>query len=248
MKTPVKYFLQSISLFTKETASFVADGDSLEIKPFNKIVISPSFFKSFNCARCCVCCQKGISPLVYSKSDVVRMIPEQNKNLEKDLIYKLLTGLKEISIFVNNEEKKLFLYEFNGFRCGFDKLTSGDDIWSCELHMEGLKQLLCFLPWIRITKRGSKAVLTKKPFGYTWAFGCRAYWEKEFNEEQFLHHDLEIIRRLIEYSEDLNLKTYWPEVLEYLENWYKLYKEGKVSFPKEDIVIGSSIKNQNVLF
>jgi hypothetical protein len=244
MKTAIKYFLQSLALFTKEPASFVVEGDSLEIKPFNKIVISPSFFKSFNCARCCVCCQKGISPLVYSKSDVDRMLLPN----EEASISKLLKGLKEIPIFVNGNKRQLYLYEFEGFRCGFDKLTSGDDIWSCELHMAGLKQLLCFLPWIRITKRESKAVLTKKPFGYTWAFGCRAYWEKEFNEEQFLHHDLEIIRRLIEYSEDLNLKTFWPEVLEYLENWYKLYKEGKVSFPKEDIVIGSNIKNQNVLF
>lgn len=233
METPVRYFLKSLTNFSKTDVRINFDGEDLVFPACEKIVISPSFFKSFSCKRCCVCCQKGISPLVYSDSDVVKM--NYLTNLED--VGKLQMGLKQVPIQVNNEAKNIYLYRFQGFRCGFDKLTEGDDIWSCDLHFKKLKPILCLLPWVRIINSKGCTSLRKSPFGYAWAFGCRAKWEEEFNKEQFEGHDLEIIHRLISAAKDLGIDTYLPEVLTRLEDWFEDYNFGKHSIPKENLII-----------
>ena len=243
MKTAIKYFLKSISNFTKEGVSFQIEGETLDFKACEKIAINPSFFKEFICKRCCVCCQKGISPLVYSDSDVTRM----KECHTEEGVQKLTDGLREFPIQVNGETKNLFLYEFSGYRCGFDKLMEGDDIWGCQLHFLNLKQLLCLLPWVRIIDSRGCVNLGKRPFGYSWAFGCRAQWGREFSEEQFLDHDLVIIQRMIDASNDLGISTYLPEVMEKLQDWHKKYKEGKAVVPQTNLVV-IDLKNKDKKF
>jgi len=230
MKTPIKYFLKSIASLTKEKITFKCGEEVVEFLPPAEIVITPSFFKGFTCKRCCVCCQKGISPLVYSDSDVANMMHSDNKAVQK-----LFENLNELPCKINNQEKILWLYQFEGYRCGFDTLMEGDDLWGCDLHFEDLKQLLCLMPWVRVGTRGNKAVISKKPFGYSWAFGCRATWQESFDEEQFLKHDLVIIERLNTSAEDLGIKTYWLDIYNWLCEWYNDYKTGKVLLPTETV-------------
>jgi len=233
MQTPLKYFVQSVLLFTKEPVRFSFGGETIAFEPAEKITIAPSFFKSFECKRCCVCCQKGISPLVYANSDVERI----SLRRVDSSVQRLHEGLEEVSVQINDKSVPLWLYNFEGYRCGFDELQEGDDIWGCQLHSTEMKQLLCFLPWIRITKRDKKAILCKRPFGYAWAFGCRATWGEAFSEEQFLNHDLTIVQRMVQYSQDLGIDTHWKDVLEKLQEWHFLFhRSGNI--PVHEIVLG----------
>ena len=238
MKATLKYFLISIAAFAKEKVSVEFGGDHIIFDPPEKVVISPSFFKEFVCVQCGICCKKGISPLVYSNSDVRAM-----KAKSDNILNKLYGGLRKITISINGLDQDLWLYEFEGYKCGFDELMEGDDVWGCKLHFTGLKPLNCNLPWVRIGKSKGVARLSKRPFGYGWAFGCQGVWGKDFDSEQFLGHDLDIIRKLIKSSQDLGINTYWPEVLNELESWHAKYNFGDVGLPQKDIVLFDSKRN-----
>jgi hypothetical protein len=232
MKTPIKYFLKSIASLTKEKIDFKYEDETVTFLPPAEILIMPGFFRGFECKRCCVCCQKGISPLVYSDSDVANMM---KLGSTYNSVAKLYDAMEMLPCKINNEDKNLWLYQFEGFRCGFDSLCEGDDVWGCDLHFANLKQLLCLMPWVRVGTRGNKAVISKKPFGYSWAFGCRATWRESFDEDQFLKHDMVIVERIIASAKDLGIRTYWPDIQKWLHDWYNDYKTGKVLLPTETV-------------
>ena len=259
----VEFFLKNIAMFAKQKTEFIIQNEQLVVESPSQVKIATSFFKNAICARCGACCHKGVTPLVLGNGDVekIRELTDSSKAVfhgndehrfdTKDSIAltQFAEKLQEIPVTVNGDSSKsIWFREFDTkYRCGFDVLCEGDDVWGCKLHnYPEIQPIQCQLPWVRLSHVKSKVTLCKRPFGYAWAFGCQGYWGEEFDKEKFMSRDMWVVQKLVNYSAELGVDTYWKDIYDWLDDWFSLYKMGLVEIPTEDIIVFSTDRDINV--
>jgi len=131
---------------------------------------------------------------------------------------------------------KMFLYSNEGKRCKF--LFEKDGKWLCGVHE--LNPTHCKLPHIQIDKTKHSTRLIKRQYGRNWALGCKAKCTA-FNYKVFCEWDLACLRRLEANMKDLQLKTWLPEIVEYLERNKEKFKKGDL--PKSSVIIYDKQRN-----
>jgi hypothetical protein len=118
--------------------------------------------------------------------------------------------------------------------CNFNELLEGNNIWGCSIHK--WKPIHCAMPLIRIIHRDKldTTFLIKKQYGYSWAFGCPVQF-KPFDLTELEEIDIPVLQRLQESAEDLDIKTYLPEIIQWLNHWVSGYKTGNRHVPENAV-------------
>jgi Fe-S-cluster containining protein len=174
------------------------------------------------------------------------------KRSERDEVYDLLfSGLKKIPIQISKKVyadkqcerieilslyDKMFLYSNEGKRCKF--LFEKDKKWLCGIHE--LNPTHCKLPHIQIDKTKNSTRLIKRQYGRNWALGCKAKCTS-FNYKVFCEWDLACLKRLEANMNDLQLKTWLPEIIAYLESNKEKFSKGIL--PSKPVIIYDKQRN-----
>jgi Fe-S-cluster containining protein len=215
----VKY----LGYLTKVRMIVEVEGVKQEYLPPERVIISNKFFRSFKCKSCGKCCIKPKFSLVYTVSDYARVNAESLKtelewrNRDR-LINEMVEVPVEIRLFtsfdiLNVEHTSVQLFSNQGHQCSF--LFEQDGRQLCGVHK--IHPNHCSLPHIQIDQtNGKRTRLLKRQYGRNWALGCEAK-EEPFDYDEFLYWDLPCMRKLMFNAEDLQMETWLPEVVTYLE-------------------------------
>ena len=209
------YIIDILGSLTKEQVKVtIGKNSKIYLQP-EKIVLSTKFFQSWICPPCEInnCCNKINTCLFYAQ------IP--NEEMKK-------VFTEECDILVdkqgNIEKSKLYVYNrtigcvyLKNYRC----LIQDYKPLQCRiipLHFD------CYKHTIHILKRIYKR---------NWAMKCPLKI-LPFDFETF-KRDLRFLKELNQCANDLNLKTFLPEIITYLENNEIEFKKGNL--PKNNIII-----------
>lgn len=122
-----------------------------------------------------------------------------------------------------SEEKKDVLIP----RCTFTHRDT-DGLTKCAIHP--VRSITCDMPHVRfIYRKNSTVSIGIVQYGRNWAMGCPVKFHEPANEEEWQKNKDNVLRKLKHLNrnaQDLNIETYLPEVIEYLEKIpYKNYSE-----------------------
>ncbi|MFA5395566.1 MAG: YkgJ family cysteine cluster protein [Methanogenium sp.] len=228
----VVYMFQYIYRLTKHDITITfAKNYKLKVSPPKKVEISEKFFRNFKCSTCGECCSKRPVSLVYLASKAVCF-----DNYVDDLTVLDIKKCHNFVVKINEKSYEIKAYQNDSKRCRFLK----DNL--CQIH--SIKPLHCALPHMHIdgNKQGI-ARLTKRQYGRNWLFGCKAK-ETSFDYNVYRDWDLPLLRKLCDLAQALDLDTWWPEILVYLENLDSMLKNNNI--PKQAILIYDSRQEQLV--
>jgi len=204
--------LEYLGRITKESLEVEIVGYTEVWLPPTKVVISDKFFRSAKCKGCGKCCS-GIS-----RSFLPEETDEQFR-IEKDITNQLFVS-------INGRTSLPFWIHYNkGEKCDFLKNNL------CGVHSN--KPIQCSLAPIYIDWNKGRARLIKRPHGRNWRFGCPIEFKK-FDYNEFLSWDLVMLKRLQKVAEYLNISTWLPEIIDYLDSNKEIFKR---CIPDRHIVI-----------
>lgn len=205
--------------------------------PITSIVLSEHFFDVDSCNMCGHCCPPEHN--VYTQFEYDEIMSYDVSNLESyglpaNYIEELRQGLVKSEHIVNGNV--VFLYTFakpfptmflprkgeNGKevpRCYWvHKREDGHIV--CGIHP--VRSITCRMPHMRVfhNKRSGRVSITNSQFGRNWALGCLVEFYPPIDESQFEQVKsgrLEKLEYLLRIADDFNVKTYLPEVIEYVK-------------------------------
>ena len=187
-----------IGKFVIESTTIEINGKTIKYEPSKKIEITDAFFRNFNCQRCGNCCQKTQIDLFWTENDY----------------YDLPNNIKDyarcISIKVDGREEHLWMYKNDNKECHFYKFNKQEEISSCEIHR--WKPIICWLTPIWIDKIKDTVVIHKRIIKRNWKYGCKMKLCKVNLKE-----DIKKFERLNNITNYLQIKTYLPQIIAYLE-------------------------------
>lgn len=197
------------------------------------------------CGRCCVpeenvWTESTIKPffddLEIHKEDYIVDEIDFPFEVKMDLAKEFVDSIEERSVIVNGVEKSLFvsvqpkdtpIVTFYGDpkrkpmkRCRW--LNSGEDHtigihWDkCKIHP--YRSVTCRIPHMRIktSQDGNYGILGVQSYGRNWQLGCTAKFEQVIDEND-IKSKINTLSILKQYADDLEIETYLPEVIRYLE-------------------------------
>lgn len=160
----------------------------------------------------------------------------------KLLLEKHIINGKEIPFYISkvedvkltrvhtSEDKKNILVP----RCTFTR-RDPDGLTKCSIHP--VRSITCDMPHVRfIYRKNSTVSIGIVQYGRNWAMGCPVKFHEPVDEIEWQKNKDNVLRKLKHLNrnaEDLNIETYLPEVIEYLEDIpYENYK----SYLGKDII------------
>lgn len=208
------------------------DGKVILEKPVTQVTISDKFFFKDDCTMCGRCCPNENT--AYTVSRWKKIIDTSIEEFWKfDLEYSdalLLFTHAEKKLF-NVNGKDVLIYSHpkdnskdcnrvdypdrpNLERCHW--LFEKDGKYLCEIHP--IRSITCGMPHLRFfhNKNTGHTSLGVSQFGRNWALGCPVHFEG-FDEES-VQTRIYWLKELKEAADDLGIKTYLPEIIEYLES------------------------------
>ena len=215
--------LEYIGRVTKESLEVEIAGHTEVWSPPTKVVISDKFFRSAKCKACGKCCS-GIS-----RAFLPEEVDEQWR-IEKGII-------DQLSVSINGRDALPFWVYFNhSEKCDF--LVNS----RCSVHSN--KPIQCSLTPMYFDKVKDRTRLTKRLPGRNWRVGCPMEL-KEFDYDEFLNWDLVMLKRLRRVAEYLNISSWLPEVIDYLDSNKEIFK---TVIPDKQIVIYERKKDIGRIF
>lgn len=235
---------------TKVDMTVEVEGVVQEYKPPERVVISPMFFRSFKCVSCGKCCTKPKFSLAYTVTDYARINAE---SLETEQEWNnrdfLVRDMIEVPIVIEMDPSEgmrddligiqhttyVHLFSNQGHKCNFLYEKCGKHL--CGIHK--VHPVHCCLPHIQIDQfKGVSTSILKRQYGRNWALGCEAE-VSGFDYDEFLYWDLPCMRKLMCNAEDLQMHTWLPEIVVYLEEHREQLKNKQ---PKTPVVIYDKAK------
>lgn len=227
--------LQYLIPFSKDAIQI---DDTLICYPITSIVLSPHFFEIDSCNMCGHCCPPEHN--VYTQFEYEAIMDYDVANLDeyglpRRYVEELKSNLVKSEHSING--KLVNLYTFakpfpmmflprkgeNGKevpRCYWvHKREDGHIV--CGIHP--VRSITCRMPHMRVfhNKKSGRVSITNSQFGRNWALGCLVEFLTPCTAEQFeavKAGRLEKLRYLFKISEDINVSTYLPEVIKYVED------------------------------
>jgi len=187
-----------------------------------KVVVSPLFFRDYDCPPMCGGCCKSYTIDYIADSKRYRQF---KKNYPDIVLKKRIVDGVEIYSELNNHREDPF--------CKFLNQEDG----RCNIHESN--PFACSMELIRFMKYSDKTVIINKLYGRGHQMkrvdGCRGALCKmtDLTKESFLRN-IELLQELYEYSKLFGYETKLPDILNYL-NCYKNEIMNNVKFRKQKI-------------
>lgn len=208
------------------------DGKVILEKPVTQVTISDKFFLKDDCTMCGRCCPNENTAYTSSRWLEVLNVPESEFDkfgLDYSNARILFTRAEKKLIDVNG--KHVVFHSFakdNSKECNridypdrpnierchwvFEK----DGNYLCKIHP--VRSITCGMPHLRFfhNKNTGHTSLGVSQFGRNWALGCPVKFEGF--DEKSVQTRIYWLQQLEMAADDLGIKTYLPEILEYLES------------------------------
>lgn len=220
----------------------------------HRIQLSNTFFLMDGCHSCGCCDVPEDNVYVQFEYDKIMSITEPeyhsyNKSLDINQLYRLRDGLvKEVHVINGNqvpvyvfklEKQQLYLSQKGKIvdRCTWAFNPNGNEnahnekftTYYCHIHP--VTSITCKMPHLRFmhNSRSDVCRLGIYQFGRNWATKCPVIFKEPQTPEDFeaaKQNRLEKLKYLNHVSNDLNIETYLPTIIEFVETVpYERYKD-----------------------
>ena len=248
----IEKLFQYFHCISKEPIQFASrfDIDKNEYKneivckdKITNIKLNKGFFLTDKCNMCGGCCPPESNLYTQSEYDKIQKFKYSDMvsfDLAPSYLDKLKSRLREESYSVNGKVIKIWVYkkESNQLylptrekiieRCSWCYQES-ETVFKCRIHP--IESITCIMPHLRIfhVNGSNKSSIGISQFGRNWALKCPIEFEEPQSENQFLinkQNRIDKLNKLYEVGSDLNIDTYVPEIIKYVENIdFKNYKQ-----------------------
>jgi len=216
--------IKYLGVLTKELVFVTVGNKTQQYDPSKKVIISEKFFRSGKCKMCGRSCNVDFS-LAFTESDYIRIRDSEDSDEKSEL----LVGLDVVTISIQKYDSlntfPSYLYVNKNKRCDFAVPFNEDGIekWRCSIHK--IKPVHCALPLLQIDRyKKDRTRVIKRQYGRNWAFGCPVEFEP-FDYDEFVNWDLYNLKRLKQNADDLGLRTWLPEIVDYLERNKEVFRK-----------------------
>lgn len=206
------------------------NGKVITNKPVDIVSLSDKFFLKDDCHMCGRCCPNENTAFTVSELEKIKNAVELDFEAwgldysNKDL---LLEGIKQKVININGQDKFYYSHpkdppstcnrvsypdRSNLQRCHW--LFEDGGLYKCMIHP--VRSITCRMPHLRFfhNRKTNKTSMGVSQFGRNWALGCPI--EFVGYDEDSVQSRIESLKILNETANDLGIKTYLPEILDYL--------------------------------
>lgn len=218
------------------------------------IQLNSKFFYTDKCEMCGGCDPAESNLFTSSEYDKIQSCSSQDfleEGLDPKYLSKLKIGLYKKGFYINGKISYVWIYdqELNELylptrekilsRCTWCYQESSH-VFKCRIHP--VESITCIMPHLRIFHFGgsSKSSIGLAQFGRNWALKCPVELLPPDTEEQFNINKNNRIEKLLQLNQvgiDLNIVTYLPEVIEYVERLnfenYQNYLNKNILQPKQ---------------
>lgn len=229
--------LQYLHRVSKEP--IIVDGASPSIPVPRAVTLDESFFWSDSCVQCGRCCmnetvvwtQEGLNRILdYIERDeqgennagvgIVRVAPEDIEELSEKLVEKTININGVDRIFYEFPRDSAYAGQWQYFEGRGDRqrchwLRKLGDKFCCGLYP--IRSVTCALPHLRFMHiaKTNRTVIRTMQYGRNHRLGCPAEFKPV--EEANIAAKLESLKMLKACADDLEIDTWLPEIIEYLE-------------------------------
>ena len=207
-----------------------------------EIRLNKGFFLTDSCQMCGGCCPAESNVYTQSEYEVIQKFNDSDMEsfgLDSQYLNKLKNGLESETYIINDKPITIWIYkqELNKLylptrekivdRCSWCYQES-DKIFKCRIHP--IESITCIMPHLRMFHfNGShKSSIGISQFGRNWALKCPVSLIEPTTEDQFESNKQDRIEKLLKLNKiglDLNIDTYIPQIIEYLDDInFKNYK------------------------
>lgn len=205
--------------------------EKYQIQPPHKVSIAPSMLRNFTCvAGCTACCLPFTLDFTPEEFDTLDWLPEISGQAIRDFNMRMIE--------VNGVRKEVFTYEqYKDPSCPYLRPTREGGALGCGFWTEtnSTQPLECAAaPQLLMTTRGKgHTVIMKRPFGRGWAWKDRPQCEfdpvydkiSNIPDDYDLTDEINLLKRYYAWSQHLGVETWFPEVIEAMENLPDLLKK-----------------------
>ena len=201
LKLSYDKIIHYIDNVSKEDVEIVLDGKTEIIKKPTQVTISRYFFRNFKCLMCSRCCSKV---RFYNCYDEVEFLGEFKKLYPDEVPLFEKSELK-----LNGNSYNLYNRKHRDVE-GCHYLSKA----GCGIHL--LNPIHCRVPLVKIKRVKDRTYLSKEQYGRNWQFGCEAVFPGELSVDNVTADEKNTLNRILKVSESYNIKTWLPEILDYL--------------------------------
>lgn len=198
------------------------------------IRLNSRFFLTDSCQMCGGCCPAESNVYTSSEYESIQKFTSDDMkkfNLDASYLDKLKSGLIQETYIINDEKVSIWVYrkELNQLylptrekiidRCSWCYQES-EKIFKCRIHP--IESITCIMPHLRIfhVNGSNRSSIGISQFGRNWSLKCPVDLTDPQTEEQFnLNKENRIgkLIRLHRVGQDLNIETYIPQIIDYLD-------------------------------
>ena len=244
--------LQYLIPFAKEDIEIDDEAISYDI---TSIVLSDKFFEVDGCNMCGHCCPPEHNVYTQFEYDYIMsydLDELEGYGLPRHYIEELRQNLVESTHRINGRNVKLYTFA-KPFPMMFlpRKGENGKEVPRCYwVHkredghivcgIHPVRSITCRMPHMRVfhNKRSGHVSITNSQFGRNWALGCLVEFHQPSTQEEFdmvKKGRLVKLQYLNEIAKEFNIKTYLPEVIQYVD---------KIQFNNYQSYLGKNILNK----
>ena len=214
---------------TKELCEYLKDEP-----PIQSIRLNDTFFYNDTCLNCGGCDPAESNIFTVSEYDKILSITDDEfieYGLDPKYLHELRDGIYTVTHMIN--EADIDVYVFDQIenqlylptrsrelkRCSWC-FKDNEARFKCRIHP--VESITCMMPHLRFfhAHKSPNSSMGIHQFGRNWALKCPVALTPPENEEQFERNKqnrVEKLEKLNVVGLDLNIKTYIPEIIEYIE-------------------------------
>lgn len=230
--------------------------DGKEVKnSATAIKLSTSFFLKDSCESCGSCCVTESNLYTQSEYDRIMSATDQefiDYGLDPQYLHTLRDGLIKEHHVINGKDVVTYVYLLK--KTHFYLPVKGKDIDRCSwlftpddnqhfyCHIHPVTSITCRMPHFRFVQvNGGSVSLGTTQFGRNWAMKCPVQLipSDETTFEDVKKAKLEKLKHLLRDANDLNIDTYLPEIIEYVQ---KIPFEHQLDYLGKNIISKPKVK------
>ena len=225
-----------LSYLTPFTAEKIDFNGKVIAEPVNTIKLAGDFFTIDGCELCGYCCLAEHNVYTQFEYEAIMNCTDEDIinygfQIPIEPIHELKEGLTKATYKING--KDVNLYTFKGTfpvmylerrggerqRCHFVHQREDGKV-ICGIHP--VRSITCRVPHMRVyNSSAGNTSIHNSQYGRNWALKCPVTFPEPTNEEEFnraKNGKLETLRYLVRIAEDMNVKTYVPQIVAYVES------------------------------
>jgi len=243
-----------VGYMTKEKFTATYNKVKTSYEPANKVILSPAFFRGDDCVCCGRCCKNFTTTYTQEGKNRIDNCKDEDYakfGLDPSIKQTFIDKLEQVNININGKEipfwgsfqkdkSKLVHANYENtnpkkdqfLRCAWTiEIEPGK--WVCSIHP--MKSITCALPHMNIYHNVKNNVyIRKQQYGRNFLLGCPIEFG-EFKYDSYKNWDLYWLKALRDAANDMQINTYLPELLNYLESIDDKLQKGIVPLKPIDL-------------